>query len=130
MRKQASVSSALFRHGPIADCPIAQYEYLALEYLEASEGSEVRARLERRYGRANIRRLIATYEEEKANQKWLSTSTMKCPGCQCHIEKTLGCNHVWWSTFGREDMALNSHLDDMLEVLAAFLLPMWTKVKP
>ncbi|KAF8168338.1 hypothetical protein B0H34DRAFT_855092 [Crassisporium funariophilum] len=81
-------------HGPIDKCPIAQYEYLALEYLGTEEGSIERARLERRFGRANIRRLVATYEEDKANMQWLSASTMSCPGCQCHVEKTMGCNHM------------------------------------
>ncbi|KAF9560213.1 RWD-domain-containing protein [Agrocybe pediades] len=81
-------------HGPVEKCPIAQYEYLALEYLNAEEGSQERAALERRFGRANMLRLVATYEEEKANMQWLKSSTMMCPGCQCHVEKTLGCNHM------------------------------------
>jgi len=81
-------------HGPLDKCPIAQYEYLALEYLGAEEGSPERAQLERRFGRTNIRRLVATYEEEKANLQWLKASTMMCPGCQCHVEKTMGCNHM------------------------------------
>ncbi|KAF8971578.1 hypothetical protein BDZ97DRAFT_1787188 [Flammula alnicola] len=81
-------------HGPLDKCPIAQYEYLALEYLAADEGSDERAKLEWRYGKANIRRLVATYEEEKANLDWLTSSTMMCPGCQCYVEKTMGCNHM------------------------------------
>ncbi|KAH9487157.1 E3 ubiquitin-protein ligase itt1 [Psilocybe cubensis] len=81
-------------HGPLDKCPIAQYEHLALEYLGAEEGSPERAKLERRFGKANIIRLVATYEEEKANMQWLSSSTMQCPGCQCHVEKNMGCNHM------------------------------------
>jgi len=81
-------------HGPLDKCPIAQYEYLALEYLEAEEGSEERRKLERRFGKANMRRLVTTYEEEKANLQWLKSSAMMCPGCQCYVEKTLGCNHM------------------------------------
>jgi len=82
------------RHGPLDKCPIAQYEEIALKYLGAEEGSPERIALEQRFGRANIRRLVATYEEEKANLQWLEQSTMMCPGCRCHVEKTLGCNHV------------------------------------
>ncbi|KAF8895056.1 RWD domain-containing protein [Gymnopilus junonius] len=81
-------------HGPLDKCPIAQYEELALEYLNVEEGSGERAKLERRFGRANIRRLVATYQEEKANLNWLKSSTMLCPGCQCHVEKNMGCNHM------------------------------------
>ncbi|PPR01177.1 hypothetical protein CVT24_006053, partial [Panaeolus cyanescens] len=96
-------------HGPLDKCPIAQYEEIALEYLAAEEGSQTRVTLEKRFGRANIRRLVATYEEEKANLQWLEQSTMMCPGCRCHVEKTLGCNHV----------------DDVLEMQDALLLQMW-----
>ncbi|KAF9042083.1 hypothetical protein BJ165DRAFT_1349187 [Panaeolus papilionaceus] len=81
-------------HGPLDKCPIAQYEEIALKYLGAEEGSPERIALEQRFGRANIRRLVATYEEEKANLQWLEQSTMMCPGCRCHVEKTLGCNHM------------------------------------
>ncbi len=66
------------------------------------EGSAERAKLDQRYGRANIRRLIAAYEEEKANMEWLKKSAMMCPGCQCYVEKAKGCNHVrstiFWGT--------------------------------
>jgi len=34
------------------------------------------------------------YEEELANKRWLQASTMACPGCEIHVEKNLGCNHV------------------------------------
>lgn len=85
------------RHGPIDTCPIAQFEGLATEYLEAAEGSPKRERMERRFGRVNLRRLIAQYEEEKVNMQWLNESTTKCPGCQCYVEKSMGCNHVRYS---------------------------------
>ncbi|KAF9480441.1 RWD-domain-containing protein [Pholiota conissans] len=81
-------------HGPLSNCPISQYEDLAQAYLAAAEGSEKREILERRYGKANIRRLIAAYEEEKANLEWLKSSATMCPGCQCYVEKSRGCNHM------------------------------------
>ncbi|KAJ3508059.1 hypothetical protein NLJ89_g5962 [Agrocybe chaxingu] len=81
-------------HGPLDKCPIAQYEDLALEYINAKEGSTARATLERRFGKANILRLVATYREEKANLEWFKSSTTMCPGCRCYIEKTMGCNHM------------------------------------
>lgn len=84
----------LERHGPIDTCPIAQFEDLASEYLGAAEGSPAREKLEQRFGRVNLRRLIAQYEEEKANLQWLAASATKCPGCHCYVEKNMGCNHV------------------------------------
>lgn len=81
-------------HGPINTCPIAQFDGLVQEYLGTAEGSLARKRLEQQLGRVNIRRLLGRYEEEKANLQWLDASTMKCPGCQCHVEKSMGCNHM------------------------------------
>jgi hypothetical protein len=119
----------IIRHGPLDKCPIAQYEDLALAYLAAQEGSEERDKLERRYGKANIRRLVAAYEEEKANMEWLKKSATMCPGCQCYVEKTRGCNHVRDYQINLPN-APDSFADDMLEVHAALLLPLWTKVEP
>lgn len=81
-------------HGPITPCTIAHSEKLVLEYLAAEEGSAERHTIEKRFGRANVQKLVLTYEEEKANKEWLHASTMECPGCQCHVEKSLGCNHM------------------------------------
>ncbi|KAF9456145.1 hypothetical protein BDZ94DRAFT_1178351 [Collybia nuda] len=81
-------------HGPITSCPIAYSEKLVLEYLAHSEGSIGRQSIETRFGRTNVLKLIATYEEERANKEWLEASTMACPGCQIHVEKSLGCNHM------------------------------------
>jgi len=85
------------RHGPLDKCPIAQYEDLALDYLGAEAGSEKRAILERRFGKVNLRRMVATYQEEKANMEYLKSSTTMCPGCRCNVEKNMGCNHVRFS---------------------------------
>src|SRR6266571_8705169 len=82
------------RHGPITHCAIAQYEPLAKEYIEAPEGSAKRRQLEFRFGKVNIKRLVATYQEEQANLELLKSSTTICPGCQCYVEKNTGCNHV------------------------------------
>lgn len=65
-----------------------------LEYLAAGEGSQEREFLEKKFGRNNVLRLVRLYEEEQANKRWLAASTMACPGCEVHVEKSLGCNHV------------------------------------
>lgn len=69
-------------------------EKIVLEYLAEEEGSEGQQLLERRYGRSNIRTLVAKFQEELANKEWLAESTQECPGCGVHVEKSLGCNHV------------------------------------
>ena len=84
----------LFRHGPLSDCPIQIAERLVIEYLETTERSSVRKTMERRYGRKNLEKLVAKYEEDRANQEWLEKSTKACPSCHVHVEKSMGCNHV------------------------------------
>lgn len=83
-----------YRHGTITECPIAHSENVVLQYLKAGEDSAKRIFLERKYGRKNILRLVKRYEEDQANKRWLEASTMACPGCEIHVEKSLGCNHV------------------------------------
>ncbi|KAF5377545.1 hypothetical protein D9615_005197 [Tricholomella constricta] len=84
----------LLRHGPITACPIAHSEKLVLEYLNLAEGSMERHFIERRFGKTNVLKLVKHYEEEQANKEWLEASTMACPGCEVHVEKSLGCNHM------------------------------------
>ncbi|EIM92759.1 RWD-domain-containing protein [Stereum hirsutum FP-91666 SS1] len=81
-------------HGPISDCPMPVFEQFVQEYMSLPEESPSRRALEQRYGKANIARLVLKYEEEKANREWLAKSTMSCPSCQIHVEKSHGCNHM------------------------------------
>jgi E3 ubiquitin-protein ligase RNF14 len=67
---------------------------VVLEYLAYEEGSEKRHLMELRFGKTILRKLVAKYQEEQLNKKWLAESTMACPGCSLSIEKSLGCNHV------------------------------------
>lgn len=69
-------------------------ETFVLQYLALPEGSAEREVLEHRFGRNNIRKLVTKFEEERANKQWLEDSTMSCPNCHIHVEKSLGCNHV------------------------------------
>ena len=39
-------------------------------------------------------KLVRDRKEEEANRKWLDDSTTTCPGCEVHVEKSVGCNHV------------------------------------
>lgn len=50
--------------------------------------------LQRRYGKANLEKMVRRSKEDRANREWLDKSTMACPGCGVHTEKSMGCNHV------------------------------------
>ncbi|KAJ6604415.1 hypothetical protein DFH09DRAFT_1122621 [Mycena vulgaris] len=81
-------------HGAVQECPISQAESVVLEYLALEEDSKERQLMELRFGKTILRKLVARYEEEQLNKKWLASSTMACPGCSLNIEKSLGCNHM------------------------------------
>ena len=83
-----------FRHGPLSHCPIQMAEKLVIEYTETTEGSPERGTMERQYGKKSLKRLVAKYEEDRANREWLKKSTVACPSCHVHVEKSMGCNHV------------------------------------
>jgi len=84
----------LQRHGPHTSCPLTFSEEFVLKYIRLKEGSEGRAILQRRYGKGNLEKLVQQLEEDRANREWLNKSTMACPGCGVHTEKSAGCNHV------------------------------------
>lgn len=98
-------------HGPITHCPISVSEKIVREYLELPEGSASRTALERKYGKGTITKLVATWENELANQKWIQDSTMACPGCRVNVEKSLGCNHVssWVLRCGSKEATSRVH---------------------
>lgn len=112
------------RHGPLESCPIAQYEHLALAYLNAPEFSEKREEMERRYGKTNLTKMLAIYQEEKANLDYLRSSATQCPGCRCYVEKNMGCNHVSSAHVLASFIPNALFTDDLLEMLATLLLPM------
>ncbi|KAJ6627169.1 hypothetical protein B0H10DRAFT_2161254 [Mycena sp. CBHHK59/15] len=81
-------------HGAVQDCPISYAENVVLEYLALAEDSKEHQLMELKYGRIIIGKLVARYEEEQLNKKWLAASTTACPGCAVATEKSLGCNHM------------------------------------
>ena len=62
--------------------------------MELKEGSAERTALQHRFGKGNLEKLVRQFEEDRANREWLDKSTMACPGCGVHTEKSMGCNHV------------------------------------
>ncbi|KAK0526770.1 hypothetical protein OC835_005175 [Tilletia horrida] len=75
-------------------CELSAVSKLASAWLSSAPDSEERAALIRKYGAANLLRLVRTYEEERANRAWLSSHTTRCPHCGCSVEKSHGCNHL------------------------------------
>ncbi|KAJ7135261.1 RWD-domain-containing protein [Mycena crocata] len=81
-------------HGAVQACPISQAESVVVEYLALADDSKERWRMELQFGKTILWKLVARYQEEQLNKKWLADSTMACPGCALNIEKSLGCNHM------------------------------------
>ncbi|KWU45046.1 hypothetical protein RHOSPDRAFT_17004 [Rhodotorula sp. JG-1b] len=79
-------------HGTRNACALPQSSAIVSGYL--SGDAEQRQTLEVRYGAANIKRLVAAYEEERALQEWLQAHSTQCPGCSAWVEKSQGCNHM------------------------------------
>ncbi|GAA5825953.1 hypothetical protein JCM11251_000066 [Rhodosporidiobolus azoricus] len=79
-------------HGVRNQCALPQSSAIVTSYL-AGDATE-KASLEMRYGAANLKRLVAAYEEERLLREWLEENATRCPGCDIPIEKSHGCNHV------------------------------------
>lgn len=79
-------------HGTQTSCAIPQSTALASKYLSGSAAEQ--AELELRYGAANIKRLVAAWEEDRVNREYLEANSMQCPGCLVQIEKSVGCSHM------------------------------------
>jgi len=81
-------------HGAITDCPLNVTDEFVEGYMNLPAGSPDKLVLERRFGKAQLAKLVARHVEDQANRKWLQESTMACPNCNVHVEKTMGCNHM------------------------------------
>lgn len=117
------VELTVARHGPLSDCPIQIAEKLMIEYMGSTKDSAIRKTMERRYGKKNLERLVTKYEEDRANRAWLEKSTMSCPSCHVHVEKSMGCNHVRRSA-SLSSRRLTGGADDLHQVQATLLLPL------
>lgn len=113
-------------HGPISSCALRVTESFVLEYLALPEGDVRRIEIESRWGKANVRRLVEKHEEERKNREWMEKSTMGCPGCGVHVEKSVGCNHVseTWIVY-LTCVDPNFTTDDLRKVQTTLLLSVW-----
>jgi hypothetical protein len=92
----SSQSNVLLRHGPISSCPISIMETMVLEYLALPDDSPARQMMERRLVNPTFSSLLLPTRRNNRTieQAMAGPSMMACPGCQNHVEKSLGCNHV------------------------------------
>ncbi|KAF8499461.1 hypothetical protein JB92DRAFT_2981465 [Gautieria morchelliformis] len=81
-------------HGPHTSCSLLTTAEFVQMYLQYPEGSTERSTIEKRHGKANVLKLVAKFREEQLNRTWMEKETMTCPGCQVHVQKNAGCNHM------------------------------------
>ncbi|KAL1921440.1 uncharacterized protein VTP21DRAFT_11156 [Calcarisporiella thermophila] len=79
-------------HGTSEYCRMPNSTKIVQEYMSGNE--ETKRRLEYRYGRSNLLRLVEDIENQKATEDWISNNTSQCPSCGLNIEKSYGCNHM------------------------------------
>lgn len=63
-------------HGPHTSCALLTTSEFSELYLQYPEGSTERLTIEKRHGKANVLRVIAKYQEEQLNRKWMEKETM------------------------------------------------------
>lgn len=80
-------------HGK-SPCNLVSSTALIERYQRAGEDSSIRREMELKYGRANLERMVRTYEEEMQNKQYIDSHTQSCPCCHVRIEKSMGCNHM------------------------------------
>lgn len=81
-------------HGPVSRCAVTRTSEFMEAYIALEEGDPRRRALEAQYGKKTLERMALEYRQEKENAAWLKEKTMACPGCETHVEKNEGCNHM------------------------------------
>jgi E3 ubiquitin-protein ligase RNF14 len=74
-------------HGPHAPCAFTTASVIVEEYLSYPEGSPERLKMEIRRGKRNIEKMIAKWQEDEENKKWMEEKTMPCSGCGVRVER-------------------------------------------
>lgn len=76
-------------HG-VSACPINESEFADLRRKYATAGPEEKLRLEKRYGRQNLKYAL----EDAVSEEWIKANSKKCPSCKSIIQKISGCNKM------------------------------------
>jgi E3 ubiquitin-protein ligase RNF14 len=74
-------------HGPHSPCAFAAGSSLVQEYLSYAEGSFERQKMELRRGKRNLEKMVAQWQEDEENKKWMEEKTMPCAGCGVRVER-------------------------------------------
>jgi E3 ubiquitin-protein ligase RNF14 len=64
-------------HGPHTSCALLTTTEFVKLYLQYPENSAERSTIEKRHGKANVLKLVAKFQEDQLNQKWMEKETMK-----------------------------------------------------
>ena len=76
-------------HG-VQPCPIDEAELKTLRIKYANASPEERLKLERKYGKRNLKYAV----EDMISEDWISKNSKKCPHCKAVIQKIDGCNKM------------------------------------
>jgi E3 ubiquitin-protein ligase RNF14 len=74
-------------HGPHSPCAFTAGSSLVQEYLSYAEGSFERQKMELRRGKRNLEKMVAQWQEDEENKKWMEEKTMPCAGCGVRVER-------------------------------------------
>ncbi|KAI5450973.1 hypothetical protein NCC49_002465 [Naganishia albida] len=80
-------------HGP-SPCPLPSTASFLAKYMSLPPESAERAAFEKRYGKKQLARMVAEWEENEANRGWFERFTRACAGCGKRVNKSAGCNHM------------------------------------
>ncbi|KAJ9051371.1 hypothetical protein DSO57_1005080 [Entomophthora muscae] len=83
-------------HGNQTYCQVSNVSRVTEQYYKARESGDLEecTRLELRYGKKNLAKLVAELDAQKQFEAWSSSNAQACPNCSAVIEKTFGCNHM------------------------------------
>ena len=68
-------------HGPHTSCSLLTTAEFVRMYLQYPENSTERLTIEKRHGKANVSKLVAKFQEEQLNRKWIESETTMCAHC-------------------------------------------------
>lgn len=81
-------------HGKQVHCQFKDTPAILQQYLDCEDDPEELKKLEAKYGKKNLEKLVNDYKIEMETEKWKRENTVECPTCHIPVEKTFGCNHM------------------------------------
>ncbi|KAH8556140.1 hypothetical protein BGW37DRAFT_515065 [Umbelopsis sp. PMI_123] len=81
-------------HGKQVYCQFKDKSAILQQYLDCEDDPEALRKLEGKYGKKNLDKMINDHKIEMETEKWKKENTVQCPTCHISVEKTFGCNHM------------------------------------